>query len=337
MMRSHSAACGTCRVFRSRAHFPTLFQNPSAAHMTIAIAWIRKIRDCEELVFVSDSRLSGDGTTFDGCPKILTLPRNDCAISFAGYTGHAFPMMLQLALAIDSHAPSKRGSLDLAALRSHALKIFDGMIEQLKPSKHVNHPEPITPGATFLFGGYSWIKKGFQLWSVSYRDGEKCFVADPARWITFSKQANRIVLRKTKRTNADLALGKIAFAGDQAPLAQKLLLQKLNERDASADLHRPLDMEPFEVVRDMLRDRHHAETIGGAPQIVKVYQYMRTAALGVYWPDKKSGKVHLQGRACLGYERVDRWVLDPDTLMSETQSPPAESNDVGSETSSDDA
>jgi hypothetical protein len=64
-------------------------------------------------LFVSDSRLSGYGTTFDGCPKIFTLPRTDCAISFAGYTGHAFPMMLQLALAIESHAPSKRGSLDL--------------------------------------------------------------------------------------------------------------------------------------------------------------------------------------------------------------------------------
>lgn len=303
--------------------------------MTIAIAWIRKIRDCDELMFVSDSRLSGDGLTFDGCPKILTLPRSDCAICFAGYTGHAFPMMLQLALAIDSHAPSKRGSLDLAALRTHALKVFDGMAAQIKPSKHVNKAQDVTPGATFLFGGYSWIKKGFQLWSVSYRVGDMCFVADPARWLAFSKEAGRIVIRKSKKTNGEQSLGRIAFAGDQTPLAKKLLLEKLNAKGGGARHHKTLDMEPFEVVRDMLRDPDHGETIGGAPQVVKVYQYMRTAALGVYWPHKKAGEVHLQGRACLGYERVDRWVLDPDTLISETQSPPQESSVLPSEEGDD--
>jgi hypothetical protein len=70
--------------------------------MTIAIAWVRTITDCEELVFVTDSRLSGDGRNFDGCPKAMILPRGDCAIAFAGYTGHAYPLMQQLALAIES-------------------------------------------------------------------------------------------------------------------------------------------------------------------------------------------------------------------------------------------
>jgi hypothetical protein len=52
--------------------------------MTVAIAWVRAIRDCEELLFVSDSRLSGDGRNLDVSPKILTLPRTDCAICFGG-------------------------------------------------------------------------------------------------------------------------------------------------------------------------------------------------------------------------------------------------------------
>jgi hypothetical protein len=69
----------------------------------------------------------------------------------------------------------------------------------------------------------------------------------------------------------------------------------------------------------MLRDPGRASTIGGAPQILKVYQYMSTAPLGVYWPDKASGRIVLQGRATLGYERIDRFVLDPDTLRSERQ------------------
>lgn len=287
--------------------------------MTVAIAWIRKIRDCEELVFVSDSRLSGDGATFDGCPKILTLPRSDCAISFAGYTGHAFPMMLQLSLAIDSHAPAKRGSLELSALRSHALKIFDGMASQILPSKGLSLQEDMDPAATFLFGGYSWVKKKFELWSFTYRPKEKSFVADPAQRLAFNEGAGKIVIRKKNTDNGPPSLGKIAFAGDQASLARELLLQKLNDKGFGKDEHRFLDMEPFEVVRDMLRNPNHSETIGGAPQVVKVYQYMRSTSLGVYWPAKNGGSPHLQGRACLGYERIDKWIIDPDTLLSEPQ------------------
>ena len=67
----------------------------------------------------------------------------------------------------------------------------------------------------------------------------------------------------------------------------------------------------------MLRDEHRAETIGGFPQLVKVYQYMQTAPLGVYWPAKEGSIIHLQGRPCLGYERIDRWILDLDTLISD--------------------
>jgi hypothetical protein len=79
--------------------------------MTIAAAWVRRIGSCEELIFISDSRLSGDGNTFDSCPKTFALPRNDCVISFAGYTGHAYPMMMQLISAIDSHGNSKGQAL----------------------------------------------------------------------------------------------------------------------------------------------------------------------------------------------------------------------------------
>lgn len=78
----------------------------------------------------------------------------------------------------------------------------------------------------------------------------------------------------------------------------------------------------------MLRDPLRAETIGGAPQLVKVYQYMRSAPLAVYWPKKGEGPPHLQGRPCLGYERIDRWAIDPDTLISELPLPAEEYEDA---------
>lgn len=90
---------------------------------------------------------------------------------------------------------------------------------------------------------------------------------------------------------------------------------------------RSLDFEPFEVVRDMLREVKHSETIGGAPQIVKVYQYMKSAPLGVFWPNRETGQIHLQGRPLLDYERTERWVLDPDRLISEMAVPNPSSAD----------
>ncbi|MBV8793918.1 MAG: hypothetical protein JO136_03175 [Hyphomicrobiales bacterium] len=129
--------------------------------MTIAVAWVRTIRNCEELVFVTDSRLSGDGRTFDCCPKVITLPRGDCAIAFAGYSGHAFPMMQQLSNAIDAHAPLKRGSLDMVAMKAHTLKIFDDMSALINSSERLSSPIGTYPEADFIFGGYSWIAKKF--------------------------------------------------------------------------------------------------------------------------------------------------------------------------------
>lgn len=286
--------------------------------MTIAIAWTRTIAGCEELVFVTDSRLSGDGLNFDASPKVVPLPRTDCAIAFAGYTGHAYPMMQQLSLAISSHAPLARRTMDLFSVRKHALKIFDAMAGQIRSSDRLSQPADVNPGAEFLFGGYSWIKKEFAFWHFRHSVTEKRFVARPAEWLVHSDLAGAVVVRKVKHPREGRRLGRILFAGDQAPLARRMLLERLNQVPETAEL----DWAPFEVVRDMLRDRARAETIGGAPQIVKVYQYMDSAPLGVLWPNAATGHVYLQGRQTLGYERTDRFVLDPDTLNSSAHQPP---------------
>jgi hypothetical protein len=291
--------------------------------MTIAMAWVRTIRDCEELVFVTDSRLSGDGRTFDACPKVITLPRGDCAIAFAGYSGHAFPMMQQLANAIAAHGPLNRGAMDITMLRTHALKIFDSMSDLIASSIHLSQPTATAPEADFLFGGYSWIAKRFELWSLRYAPTEKRFLASPPKCIRRVAYNGKLHLSQKLSGAGERLAGNIAITGDQAPAAEKLLIEKLRQKP---DCKR-LDMEPFEVVRDMLRNSKRSETIGGAPQVVKVYQYMKSSRFGVYWPDR-TGSIFLQGRPCLGYERIDQWVIDPDTARSEPSNaaPPSEND-----------
>jgi hypothetical protein len=288
--------------------------------MTVAAAWIRKIGNWEELVFVSDSRLSGDGRNLDVSPKILTLPRSDCAICFGGETEHAFPMMLQLTLAIDAHWPTREGSFPLSKLKKHALRVFGGMAEYIQSTVHPVQNE--LPGAHFLFGGYCWIKKRFDLWAIRYIAADERFVAEPAQWLSYCHRAHDAVLRFNTEIEGTRPIARVAFAGDHAKAARSMLLKRVADAEFHGEGLMHLDMEPFAVVRDMLRDPQlrdpdHPHTIGGAPQVVKVFQYMKSAPVAVYWPDKRSGRVHLQGRPCLGYEQIDRTILNPDTFAVE--------------------
>lgn len=282
--------------------------------MTIAVAWVRDVHGCDELVMVTDSRLSGDGRTFDACTKVITLPRTDCVIAFAGYSGHAYPMMQQLSNAISAHAPLLRGSLEITALKSHALKIFDSMTDLICSSEKLSSPVETYPEANFLFGGYCWKSKRFEMWTIHFSPSERKFVAHPPKTARIINHTKEYVLSASRAPKmSGCVKGNIAVAGDQS---DKFVERFLKILKAKGDVE-TLDFEPFEVVRDMLREAKRSETIGGAPQIVKVYQYMKSSPLGVYWPNRDSGQVHLQGRPILDYERTDRWVLDPDRLVSE--------------------
>jgi hypothetical protein len=286
--------------------------------MTVAAAWVRTVGSCEELVFTSDSRLSGGARTFDYCAKILSLPRSDCAIAFAGYTGDAYPLMHQLALAIEAFHPLRSRTMDIRELRTHAIKIFDSMASSIE-SDFASERTP--KDVSFLFGGYSWVEKCFYLWTIQYSEIRRGFVAHPARTLLTNRKAGKVFLGKS--TSAERSgsrmLGQIAFAGDQGDEAKKRLLSMMTERyQANPSLfdEGALDFEPFETVCGMLRDPAKADSIGGAPQLLKAYQHLNTQPIAVFWPSAKDGQIYLQGRPLLGYENIDSWTIDPDTLRT---------------------
>ena len=89
-------------------------------------AWVRKLRDCNELLVVSDSRLNGGSKM--GCgQKVICLPRSDAFICFVGDTTWAYPLMHQAANAIATYEKSATRALDITALKSHVLKVFEGL------------------------------------------------------------------------------------------------------------------------------------------------------------------------------------------------------------------
>lgn len=253
--------------------------------MTIVIGWTRKTkRGAEELLMVSDSRLNGGGN-LDTVPKLFLLPRTDCVIGMSGNTLISYPLLTQLSQSINFYNPLRDRVIDYLPLRTHLVRVmnelfkdYDTYIDDLRK-----------PDSCFLLGGYSWFKKEFCLDKIFFNRGRKKFDHRPAmvRGDGFKLQA----------------------IGDWSYTAESLLNSKIRSNKIKS-----LHMEPFEVVRDLLRSAKSHFTIGGAPQLVSVSQHMNSNYTGVYWPSKAAGSVFLGGREILPFESFENWVLDPDAL-----------------------
>lgn len=259
--------------------------------MTLSIVWLRTVGRTEELVFASDSRLRS-GQAWDCCPKIMSLPRDDCLISFAGSTDQAYPFMLQMMRAVEFYPASLRRQTDIAVAKGHTLRVFNQMWN-LVHDLPVGSDKPDDPEAAFLFGGYSWRRREFLIWQLHFDAEIASYTFRPIH-IWPGQQGRKM----------------IAYAGDEVAEAKTRVLELLQERGKAGS--GGFDMEPFEVLRDMIRSKEYP-TIGGAPQVAKVYRYMHTQHFAVRWPDS-SGVPHILGRPALDYEQFDAPIIDPDNL-----------------------
>jgi hypothetical protein len=265
--------------------------------MTLGMAWVRNLGSLRELVVASDSRLSG-GQFWDANPKIMLLPRTDCVLSFAGSTLDAYPLMLQAFNAIETFARLKTRATDLSHLKGHLLRVFNRSREFISglPSGQ-NLPDPAS--ATFLLAGYSWRSKDFRIWTLHFDLSIQRYTFRPTRdWLGQEGESKRI-----------------AFIGDEEPVveAKARLVEKLRAKDRL--ISGGLNMEPFEVLRDIIRSRAFP-SVGGAPQLVKIYEHMNVHAFGVYWPNRQGGVVSLLGRPLLNYERPPSGTIDPDNPLT---------------------
>jgi hypothetical protein len=161
------------------------------------------------------------------------------------------------------------------------------------------------PEVTFLFGGYDWWDKAFRLWRIDFDLKSASFIAN-----------ERI------GSNALGGLGKIEIAGDPEWIeALRRNIKALVQTRYGLDMRQPptarFNMEPFECIRDLLRGSLASNSIGGAPQAVKVYQYLNSTDVGIFWPQLEGGRLFLSGRPLLSYERAEiRSVIDPDSVQS---------------------
>jgi hypothetical protein len=149
------------------------------------------------------------------------------------------------------------------------------------------------PDCTFILGGYSWLRRSFQLWKIRYTKELKRFHYDSA---------------------TTLCGKKAIFAGDAWTLLKDETLRILRNQRGHALGKNPLNLEPLEALRNLLKNEDRALSIGGAPQFVKVYQHLNAEVIPMYWPVNQRSTATYLGRKLLPYERIDDWVLDLDTM-----------------------
>jgi hypothetical protein len=249
--------------------------------MTIGIAWVgQRQRDGREHLYIAaDSRTRG-AYVFDACPKILTLPRSDCAICFAGDTAETYPLMVQLAYAIAAHEPARDRSMDISRVKDHLLRVFTDLIRTLKDAV-----APFASGdAQFIFAGYSWMRKDFRIWTIYYSEKDKAFLAREAK--SFHPR-----------------LPKAAFIGDWATTLRNRIAKQLGQSKETGRLY----LEPLTDLAQLLDGTKETDTIGGPPQLIRITQHMNTRPLCVRWLHRDT----LLGRPLFEYENTDYWIVDP--------------------------
>ncbi|MDQ0744535.1 hypothetical protein QFZ62_001843 [Clavibacter sp. B3I6] len=207
--------------------------------------------------------------------------------------------MLQMINGINYFPPSRDRHTDISVARHVAIDVFNAMRAKIA-NHYLGKNGPGDPEVQFIFGGYSSRSQDFKIWTLHYDAHIDHFTFRPARsW------------KGQERSRSSRSTKVISWIGDAPAVeeAKQLLVNKL--RSAEKLTNGGFDMEPFEVLRDIIRSKNH-ESVGGAPQLAKVYRSSQTQQFAIKWPDSE-GSYYAAGREEMPYEHFALPSLDPDT------------------------
>lgn len=253
--------------------------------MTLCTAWIRQTDDGEELVFATDSCLSM-GERWHSGVKLFELPRKDCLICFAGATTRTYPLILNLISSIKFDEDLSNPHTDLSDVLEYLTNLFTDLCNSISGYEPQTFKEALGE-FEFLFGGWSWKKNGFEIWTLRYNHELKAFLPN--------------------KVNDDSMV--FSFIGDEIDKAGSLLEEELSKNKKI--LSKSFDMEPFRVLLEMIREPEH-DSIDGAIQLAKIHPPGITEFYGVYWPSIKGKKTFL-GKDVNFENNPAVKFIDPDT------------------------
>ncbi|MDP1664436.1 MAG: hypothetical protein Q8L79_04845 [Methylobacter sp.] len=253
--------------------------------MTLCVAWLREINKEQELIFATDSCLSG-GERWHSGVKLFELPRKDCLICFAGETNRTYPLILNLITSIKFDEHLSNSHTDITEVLDYLTRLFTSLCHSIT-DYGTQEFRNVLGDFQFLFGGWSWKTNQFKLWKLEYNHEAGAFVHD--------------------ETNGDDML--YCFIGDELEKSQELLVDQISK--SGKTLSRRFDMEPFKVLIEMIPDTSYSG-IDGAVQLAKIHPPGATEFLGVYWPSV-SGKKTFLGKDVSTENNPAVKFVDPDT------------------------
>lgn len=254
--------------------------------MTLCIAWIRQEKEKQEMIFVTDSCLSG-GQRWESGVKLFELPRKDCIICFSGSTDRTYPLILSLinSLKYDKHASNS--NYDLTDLVFYLCSQFSEIIKLTDLNFNDLEKDIKDFPFDFLFGGWSWKENEFKLWKILYS-------FDVHEFIPSTDYDNLV----------------FSMIGDDLEIARKMLEDEI--KNSGKILSGNLDMEPLKVLVKIIRDPKY-NTISGAVQIAKIYPPGQVEFFGMYYPSAVNGKKTFLGRDVSKTNNPAVRFIDPDT------------------------
>ena len=289
----------------------------SGASMTLTMAWVRKLKNQDELVIVSDSRLRS-GMAWDSCPKLFTTPRGDICFGFAGDTMYAYPLIVQAINQMSLHRASMTRELEVHDAKGHLKRVFRAMLDARSDFSNKDD-KPEIPETLFLMAGYSWKLRRFQLWKVRFDVSADDFVWARAGGVAglgvdgqFVVLGNPTMNLRERRRLSDEGKQVLPEEKDVRMVAMNRLVALVQQRQEPGK-HFRLNMEPFEVLCSMIEDEV-SPYVSGPPQVIKMYPSCSSQIVGVRWPPESATSVSVGGRPLLDYEELDCPIIDPKTL-----------------------
>lgn len=319
--------------------------------MTVVASWVREINKAKnlyELVMVSDSRLNS-GMYWDECPKIMRFERGDCILGFAGNTAFSYPFMLQMNNIVTEYSKISRGAIGFRDLSGHFVRTINTMTSRIDNQIKGNDEVLMEPYTNeYIFAGFDWKEKRFVINTISCvphnigevkrcGEGEGLIIGkgENKQELTYDHVDRHFeycvekkkVVQKGKINFGDFenCFGPIGVIGDKREdfirILRKILQRKYGE-NYEKSFGAGFDMEPYDALCALLKEEssNNSSTVGGAPQMVKVYQYMKSGTIGVYWPKRDPNNPYrnrtLLGRKLLEYEETDYWFWDQECNRS---------------------
>lgn len=262
--------------------------------MTLCVAWIRQANDTEELVFATDSMLTG-GEKWDHGIKLFELPQKDCLLSFSGSTARAYPLVLNFVSSISLDRFLDSPSVQIEDVLRHITELFTELVQKIVKEINSEDIHNLRSEASFLFGGWDWWRGVFRVWKLFYSKEVEAFLFDE-------------ITDDDSKTHIYTFLGD-AKRDDFIESINAQFQQLLVDEDK---VDSKLDMEPLKLLRDIALDNKIRE-VGGSLQIAKVYKSGRTEFFGISWPSSDSSP-YFQGRKYNQVTKPSVRYFDPDTF-----------------------